>query len=107
MTLIVPDECKEAYVSVQTPLRGENGYWWYLFKDIKTFSEVSGVETIDAEAEGVFMQNGVLVNENGLDIAVYDISGRVIYEGNDSAVQISQKGILIVRIGTKTIKIYS
>ena len=27
MTLIVPDECKEAYVSVQTPLRGENGYW--------------------------------------------------------------------------------
>ena len=47
------------------------------------------------------MQNGVLVNENGLDIAVYDISGRVIYEGNESAVQISQKGILIVRIGTR------
>ena len=47
------------------------------------------------------MQNGVLVNENGFDIAIYDLSGSVIYEGNESAVQISQKGILIVRIGTR------
>lgn len=105
--LVVPDGCKEAYLSEKTPLRDKNGYWWYLFKDIKTFSEVSGVDSVEENADGVYFRNGMLINENGLDIAVYDISGRVVYKGNDSAVQISQKGILIVRVGAKTIKIHS
>lgn len=107
MTLVVPDGCIEAYVSEKTPLRDKNGYWWYLFKDIKTFSEVSSVEAIDAEVDGIRMQNGVLVNENGMDIAVYDISGRIIYTGNDRQVSIPQKSLLIVKAGTKTIKIRS
>ena len=51
--------------------------------------------------------NGVLINENGEDIAVYDISGRKVYAGRANDVTMPQKGIYVVIAGTKTFKLHS
>lgn len=107
MTLIVPDGCSEAYLREETPLRGKNGYWWYLFKEIKTFSEANGVDSIEGDADGIYLDNGVLINETGAEIAIYDISGRIIYVGSEKEVTIARKGILIIKEGDKTIKLNS
>ena len=95
-TLYVPKGTKNAYAS----FLGWNG-----FPTIEEI-ETTGVEAVDAEGVKVFANGGV-INVAGAegDVEVYNAAGQLLYKGADEAISVPAKGITIVKVGGKAVKV--
>ena len=95
-TLYVPKGTKKAYASF---------FGWNGFPTIEEI-ETTGVEAVDAEGVKVFANGGV-INVAGAegDVEVYNAAGQLLYKGADEAISVPAKGITIVKVGGKAVKV--
>lgn len=95
-TLYVPKGTKDAYASF---------LGWNAFPTIEEI-ETTGVEAVDAEGVKVFANGGV-INVAGAegDVEVYNAAGQLLYKGADEAISVPAKGITIVKVGGKAVKV--
>lgn len=92
-------------VPIGTLVNYQNSVGWSKFKKIQ---ETSGVQNVETESISVLFSNGNIVI-NGLsdysEIKLYDLYGRVIYNGQNTIIPIRTSGIYILQIDNKTIRI--
>ena len=95
-TLYVPKGTKDAYAAT---------LGWNAFPTIEEI-ETTGVEAVDAEGVKVFANGGV-INVAGAegDVEVYNAAGQLLYKGADEAISVPAKGITIVKVGGKAVKV--
>lgn len=95
-TLYVPKGTKDAYAAA---------IGWKAFPTIEEI-ETTGVEAVDAEGVKVFANGGV-INVAGAegDVEVYNAAGQLLYKGADEAISVPAKGITIVKVGGKAVKV--
>ena len=95
-TLYVPKGTKDAYAAAMG---------WNAFSTIEEI-ETTGVEAVDAEGVKVFANGGV-INVAGAegDVEVYNAAGQLLYKGADEAISVPAKGITIVKVGGKAVKV--
>ena len=95
-TLYVPKGTKDAYAAT---------LGWNSFSTIEEI-ETTGVEAVDAEGVKVFANGGV-INVAGAegDVEVYNAAGQLLYKGADEAISVPAKGITIVKVGGKAVKV--
>lgn len=95
-TLYVPEASVDAYKANSN---------WKQFKAIEPIKEV-GVEAVDAEGVKVVAKGGV-INVAGAegDVEVYNAAGQLLYKGADEAISVPAKGITIVKVGGKAVKV--
>ena len=95
-TLYVPKGTKDAYAAT---------LGWNAFPTIEEI-ETTGVEAVDAEDVKVFANGGV-INVAGAegDVEVYNAAGQLLYKGADEAISVPAKGITIVKVGGKAVKV--
>ncbi|MGN0211603.1 MAG: leucine-rich repeat domain-containing protein [Muribaculaceae bacterium] len=95
-TLYVPKGSKDAYAAAM--------YW----KNFPTIEEIetTGVEAVDAEGVKV-VANGGVINVAGAegDVEVYNAAGQLLYKGAGEAISVPAKGITIVKVGGKAVKV--
>lgn len=80
---------------------------WKKFWDIREME--SGIDAVSKDTVRVFAHDGlieVLGENGGSHVAVYDIGGRLVYSGNDSKISIAAKGVYIVKVGSKSTKVF-
>ena len=94
-TLYVPDGCSVLYTTAN-----EN---WKKFKDIVEM-EPAGVEEVGTELEGIAVVDGTIHNASALEVVVYDLTGRVLYSGTDTVINLDVNGLVIVKCGQNAIK---
>ena len=94
-TLYVPDGCSVLYTTAN-----EN---WKRFKDIVEM-EPAGVEEVGTELEGIAVVDGAIHNASALEVVVYDLTGRVLYSGTDTVINLDVNGLVIVKCGKNAIK---
>ena len=100
-TLYVPIGCKGAYEKVDP---------WRNFWNIEEM-EFTGVDDIFGDDDNVTVSvvNGEIFI-NGTDayipmVEVYTINGACIYRGSDTRISNLARGVYVVRVGSKTIKV--
>ena len=95
-TLYVPKGTKKAYAAT---------LGWNAFPTIVEI-ETTGVEAVNAEGVKVFANGGV-INVAGAegDVEVYNAAGQLLYKGADEAISVPAKGITIVKVGGKAVKV--
>ena len=94
--LVVPQNSLSAYQAADQ--------WKEFF-----FISESGIEDIVADGNeiSIIAQDGeIIVNgiENAM-VEVYNISGQLVYTGNDTTISVADKGIYIVKVADKTFKV--
>ena len=68
--------------------------------------DYSGIESINGEGAKVAVNEGVItIDGNAGTVRVYSASGQLVYSGTDGRVEGLTKGIYIVTIGHKSIKV--
>ncbi len=78
---------------------------WRNFWEIKEM-DYSGIESINGEGAKVAVNEGVItIDGNAGTVRVYSASGQLVYSGTDGRVEGLTKGIYIVTIGHKSIKV--
>ena len=73
------------------------------------FISESGIEDIVADGDeiNVIVKDGEIV-VNGIEnamVEVYNINGQLVYFGNDTTIEVADKGLYIVKVGNKTMKV--
>ncbi len=80
---------------------------WSNFWDIRE-QETLGVEDVLAEDVNLTIQNGAIV-VNGLDepiyIEVYNLHGQRVYSGYETTIPVNERGIYLVKIGNRVVKV--
>ena len=80
---------------------------WSYFQKIES-PLVSGVKRIDSDMPTVTVLNGTIILNDvnyGIPVYVYDASGRIIYNGYDTTINIPVRGIYFVKVGDKSLKV--
>lgn len=96
---------KEVYIAIQ--LKTKNGDC-LVFDNIGLYGtfEASGIEDIIADAMGIIVANGyITINaDNVEDIALYDLSGRMVAQSAENTIATNgfNNGIYIVKVKTST-----
>ncbi|MCM1223102.1 MAG: leucine-rich repeat domain-containing protein [Lachnospiraceae bacterium] len=93
-TLYIPIGCTKAY---------KESNEWKRFADIVEM-DFSGIDDASADAEAISVRNGEILNPCGLNVEVFDVTGRVLYSGKDSVIKLDNSGLVIVKFGGKAIK---
>ncbi len=96
-TLYVPVGCKEEYVDNQL-----NRTWGEFVNVIE--KDFGGVDEIEADSNGITVNGNSVINHNGTNVKVYDVTGSLIYSGSDSVINLN-RGFYIVAAGETTTKI--
>ena len=90
------------YVPQESINRYKEAEYW------STFSNYQGIQTgicnMNFSKEITFNQ-GLLHNPNGLSIQIFDTSGRLVYQGSETTIHLSEKGIYLIHYQQKTIKV--
>lgn len=99
-TLYVPEGCRNVYKKDST---------WGKFKKIEE-KDFAGIGNIIAEEDVPNVSvdgNSIIVNgiEQDIEITVYEMSGRVIYQGRNHVIDGLERGIYIIQAGGKTFKV--
>lgn len=99
-TLYVPKGCKNVYMANKI---------WGQFKKIEE-KDFAGIGNIIAEEDVPNVSvdgNSIIVNgiEPDTQITIYEMSGRVIYQGQNHVVDGLERGIYIIQAGGKTFKV--
>ena len=95
--LYVPIGCKDKYEKAD----GWNKFWY--IKEME-----SGVEETVGEDMAVRVVNGSIVIdgvEDSCTIEVYDMTGKIVYNGAAADIPNMPRGIYVIRIGGKTVKV--
>ncbi len=96
--LYVPTGCKSVYMTTSP---------WSNFWDIREL-ETLGVEDVLAESITVTVQGGAIV-VNGIDtpmnIEVYNLQGQRVYSGYETTIPMNERGIYLVRIANRVVKV--
>ncbi len=96
--LYVPTGCKSVYMTTSP---------WSNFWDIREL-ETLGVEDVLAESTTVTVQGGAIV-VNGvdtpMDIEVYNLQGQRVYSGYETTIPMNERGIYLVRIANRVVKV--
>lgn len=98
------------YVPTGTKAAYEKVYPWRNFWNIEemNFSGVDRIESDNNEALNISVNNGTLTI-NGIgnheNVTVYDMHGRIIYNGTSHTIDNLSSGLYIVKAGSQTIKI--
>ncbi len=100
-TLYVPKGSKELY---------QNADNWRYFRNIEEMDFPGGIDDVAADGDEmkVFAADGRVVVTGGDDdgpMEVYNLSGQLVYRGLDRSVELPQRGIYIVRLGGKAVKV--
>lgn len=100
-TLYVPKGSKELY---------QNADNWSYFRNIEEMDFPGGVDDVEAEGDElkVIAADGRIVVTGGDDdepMEVYNLSGQLVYRGADRSIEMPQRGIYIVRLGGKAVKV--
>ncbi len=98
VTLYVPTGSKSTYMTTAP---------WSSFLNIVE-SDALGVEDVLAESITVTVQGGAIV-VNGLDepiyIEVYNLQGQRVYSGYETTIPMNERGIYLVKIGNRVVKV--
>ncbi len=96
--LYVPTGCKSVYMTTSP---------WSNFWDIRELDTL-GVEDVLAEDVTITIQNGAIV-VNGVDesiyIEVYNLQGQRVYCGYETTIPVNERGIYLVRIANRVVKV--
>ncbi len=96
--LYVPTGCEPVYKATEP---------WKYFWDIREL-ETLGVEDVLAESTTVTVQGGAIV-VTGLDtpmnIEVYNLQGQRVYCGYETTIPVNERGIYLVRIANRVVKV--
>lgn len=100
-TLYVPKGSKELYQSADN---------WSYFRNIEEMDFSGGVDDVTADGDEmkVIAADGRLTVTGGDDdgpIEVYNLSGHLVYRGADRSIEMPQRGIYIVRLSGKAVKV--
>lgn len=96
-TLYVPKGSKKAYESVD-PWRN----FWNI--EEKEFSDIE-LTLVDNEVR-IFVENGnIVVNGAGAKVEVYSVNGQCVYSGTVKTIPVTEKGMYIVKIDSKSYKV--
>ncbi len=96
--LYVPTGSKSTYMTTSP---------WSNFWDIRELDAL-GVEDVLAESTTVTIQDGaIVVNgvENPVYIEVYNLQGQRVYSGYETTIPMNERGIYLVRIANRVVKV--
>lgn len=96
--LYVPQGCKSAYEKVDP---------WMNFWNIEE-KDYSGIDVASADEISVSVADGVInVGNAGTDtpVEVFDLQGRRVYQGHGNAVAGLGRGVYLLRVGSRTVKV--
>lgn len=94
------------YVPEGRGAKYEEADGWKKFRKIDEMD--AGVEEAVGEDMAVLVVNGSIVIdgvEDGCTIEVYDITGKIVYNGASADIPNMPRGVYVVRIGNKTVKV--
>ena len=76
-----------------------------VWKEFTNLQAISGT-AIDTPSmpESISIQGGMLHNPNGLTVSIYDLTGRLVYSGNATTVELPA-GIYVVRCNGASCKV--
>ena len=101
-TLYVPQGCVETYQAHSI---------WSAFNIIeeKDFSQEGGINNVYSNSESSFniVADGILMNTDGLNVTIYDVSGKMVYSGipaDGETVTVPNGGLYIIQAGSQTTK---
>lgn len=80
----------------------------YNFYIVVHLSKGEGVEAVlTNDKANAYVQNGVIyvAGANGRQVSLFDMNGKVVYTGVSETIAAPQKGMYILRVGTKSIKL--
>lgn len=82
-------------------------YVWWDFKRMKESSEEGGIDDVELGDVSVSEEDGVIHIEgaNGVAVEVYNAAGVCIYNGTETEVPVPQRGIYVVKVANRTIKL--
>ena len=90
------------YVPQESINRYKEAEYW------STFSNYQGIQTGICNmnfSKDITFNQGLLHNPNSLSIQIFDTSGRLIYQGSETTIHLSEKGIYLIHYQQKTIKV--
>ena len=94
------------YVPAGRGAKYEEAEGWKNFRKIDEMD--AGVEETVGEDMSVRVINGCIVIEgveDGYSVEVYDMTGKVVYNGAAADIPNMPRGVYVVRIGSKTVKV--
>ncbi|MBD5285625.1 MAG: leucine-rich repeat protein [Bacteroides sp.] len=93
--LYIPSGCKSEYEKVSP---------WLNFKNIEemAFSEVDKIKEPEINVEVV---NGAIFIKGGQEVAIYSITGKCVYFGDDQEIDNLPSGVYVVTSGSKSVKV--
>lgn len=80
----------------------------YNFYIVVHLSKGEGIEAVlSNDKANAYVQNGVIyvAGANGRQVSLFDMNGKVVYTGVSETIAAPQKGMYILRVGTKSIKL--
>ena len=80
----------------------------YNFYIVVHLSKGEGVEAVlTNDKANAYVQNGIIyvAGANGRQVSLFDMNGKVVYTGVSETIAAPQKGMYILRVGTKSIKL--
>ncbi len=96
-TLKVPNGCVETYKAAQ---------YWNLFSNITDEYGNSGINSIEANGVVSVVNGEIIINgADDAQIAIYNLNGGIIYQGENRPVTVPEKGVYIVVVNGKAIKV--
>lgn len=90
------------YVPQESINRYKEAEYW------STFSNYQGIQTGICNmnfSKDITFNQGLLHNPNSLSIQIFDTSGRLVYQGSETTIHLSEKGIYLIHYQQKTIKV--
>lgn len=89
-----------------TEVKYQNAEGWKDFTNI--IGKYAGVESVANDGVNVMASDGIInvigVRE-GQPVEVYNVSGQLLYSGNDTTISIAVKGLYVVRVNNKSFKV--